>query len=141
VDRPGIYLGQCAEFCGLEHAFMRLTVTAESPDAYDQWAAAQRAPAPEPQTDRQKQGHDVFMNTSCIMCHTISGTKARAQLGPDLSHIGSRPLIGGKLENRREHLSAWILNPQAIKPGVRMPVHALSNDQLEPLLDYLQMLK
>lgn len=141
ADTPGVYLGQCAEFCGLEHAFMRLTVTAESPEDYERWAAAQRGPALEPQTDRQKQGRAVFLGTSCIMCHTISGTMARAQLGPDLSHIGSRPLIAGKLENRREHLSAWILNPQAIKPGVRMPAHALHEDQLEPLLDYLGMLK
>jgi cytochrome c oxidase subunit 2 len=104
--------------------------------------AAQKKSAPEPSTDSQRRGRDVFVSAQCVMCHTIQGTKARATLGPDLTHIGSRKMIGaGELPNTRGYLAGWILNASALKPGVRMPPNQLSPDDLNALLDYLESLK
>ncbi|TWI64310.1 cytochrome c oxidase subunit 2 [Pseudoduganella lurida] len=142
ADRPGVYRAQCAEFCGLEHALMALPVTAQAPADYEQWAAAQRKPSVEPDTDRRRRGRDVFLGTTCVMCHTVAGTTARGTLGPDLTHFASRPtLAAGALKNDRANLQAWIVDPQRFKPGANMPAHPFPADDMTALLDYLESLK
>jgi cytochrome c oxidase subunit 2 len=140
--RTGEFRGQCAEYCGQQHAHMRMVFVAESPDAFSSWLTAQKKPAAEPTSDSQRRGRDVFMTSQCVMCHTIQGTKARATLGPDLTHIGARKMIAaGELPNTRGYLAGWILNASTLKPGVRMPPNQLSSDDLNSLLDYLESLK
>jgi cytochrome c oxidase subunit 2 len=142
ADRPGVYRGQCAEFCGVEHARMALYVTAESNDDFERWRAAQIRPAPEPQSEEARAGRDVFLHTTCTQCHAIRGTIAGATLGPDLTHVASRGTIAaGTLPNRRGHLAGWILDPQRIKPGVRMPPNSVASGDLQRLLTYLEALK
>lgn len=142
ADRPGIFRGQCAEFCGRQHAHMALDVVAEPGPDFDRWLDGMRRPAPSPSTDEQRQGHDVFMTRRCAGCHAINGTEAYGAVGPDLSHLASRSTIGaGTLPNTRAHLSAWVLNPQTIKPGNQMPPNPISGDETQALLAYLEMLK
>jgi cytochrome c oxidase subunit 2 len=142
ADQPGVYRGQCAEFCGYQHAKMAFIVVAEAPEEYDKWVAAQRASASEPGTEAQKRGHDVFMSSPCIMCHSIQGTQARGRTGPDLTHLASRKTIAaGTLANTRGNLGGWILDPQGVKPGANMPALSLSADDLNALLDYLESLR
>jgi cytochrome c oxidase subunit II len=142
ADRPGTYEGQCAEFCGYQHAHMRLIVIAEPPEKFEQWLQQQRASAVEPAASSQERGREVFLGNSCVMCHTIQGTGASATIGPDLTHLGSRQKIGGaSFPNNRGHLAGWILNPQQLKPGAQMPTQNLSPEQLQSLLDYLESLK
>ena len=142
ADRPGEWKARCAEFCGFQHAKMAFDVVAESPARFNQWYVSQLAAAQPPADSSAERGHDVFMQRTCIMCHTISGTQAGSSVGPELSHIASRPSIAaGTLPNTRENLARWILNPQLIKPGVRMPPNALSPADMSALLDYLETLK
>lgn len=142
ADRPGTFWGQCAEFCGYQHAKMRFVVVAEPEPDFQKWLAAQRRPAAEPQSESERQGRDIFMSRSCIMCHTIQGTMAGGMIGPELTHLASRPkLAAGSLPNTRGYLGGWITDPQQIKPGVRMPPNALAPGELQALLDYLQSLK
>ena len=141
ADRPGTFGGQCAEFCGLEHANMRFTVVAEPEDDHRRWLESRRRPAAEPSTDGQRRGQQVLLNTTCVMCHAIRGTPARSRYGPDLSHVGSRRLIGGILPNTRGHLAGWVVNAQGIKPGARMPRVAIEPGDINPLIDYLESLK
>ncbi|HEV3469483.1 MAG TPA: cytochrome c oxidase subunit II [Pyrinomonadaceae bacterium] len=142
ADRPGTYRGQCAEFCGHQHAHMALTVVAESPEQFKTWYDAQLRPAPEPSTPQQARGRDVFLSSPCIMCHKIQGTEAGGQVGPNLTHVASRSHIAaGTLENTRGHLAGWVLDSQKIKPGNRMPPNNLASQDLQALLDYLQSLK
>ena len=140
--RTGEFRGQCAEYCGEQHAHMRMVFVAEAPDAFSSWLTAQKKSAPEPMSDSQRHGREVFLTSKCVMCHTIQGTKARATLGPDLTHIGGRKMIAaGELLNTRDHLASWISNASALKPGVRMPPNQLSSRDLNSLLDYLESLK
>jgi len=142
ADEAGEYRGQCAEFCGHQHAHMRFVVLAEAPETFGTWLAESRKSAKEPETPSQKRGRDVFLGSSCVMCHTIAGTAARATVGPNLTHIASRKMIAaGALENNRGNLSGWILDPQHIKPGTRMPQNNINPPDLQALLDYLQSLK
>jgi cytochrome c oxidase subunit II len=141
ADRAGTYRGQCAEFCGYQHSFMRFVVVAEAEEEFRRWIEAQRKPAPEPATASQRRGREVFLGGTCVMCHTIQGTPARSRVGPDLTHVGSRPLIGGILPNARGHLAGWIVDPQRIKPGVRMPLNVVKPTDLDALVDYLTSLK
>ena len=142
ADRPGTYRGQCAEFCGIEHAMMALLVEAEPAAAYEAWAARQRRPAAEPADALARRGREVFLSRSCVMCHTVSGTSANAKLGPDLTHLASRRTIAsGMFPNNRGHLGGWIADPQSLKPGVNMPPNALPPDDLQALLAYLETLK
>jgi cytochrome c oxidase subunit 2 len=141
-DRLGEFRGQCAEFCGYQHAHMRLVAVVESPEDFARWQEAQRRPAPEPVTDSQRRGRDVFLQTSCVLCHTIAGTVAASRVGPPLTHLASQITLGaGSFPNTRGHLAGWILDPQAMKPGVRMPQNPLGADELYALLDYLGTLK
>jgi cytochrome c oxidase subunit 2 len=142
LDSPGRFEGQCAEFCGYQHAHMGLSVTAEAPAEFEAWARAQRTEAATPQTDSQRRGHDLFQRTTCAMCHTINGTMAHSRVGPSLTHVATRRTLGaGVAANTRERLAIWISNPHALKPGVLMPPNEFSSSDLASLLDYLEILK
>jgi cytochrome c oxidase subunit 2 len=142
ADRDGHYYGQCAEYCGFQHAHMRFVVIAEPLDQFKSWVADQRAPATEPTAQIQYRGRDVFTSQSCALCHTIRGTLAGGRVGPDLTHVASRETIAaGRLPNTMGHLGGWIIDPQRIKPGVRMPQNAVAPDDLQALLEYLESLK
>jgi cytochrome c oxidase subunit 2 len=142
ADRPGKYEGQCAEFCGLGHAKMRMMVSVVFQDEYNKWYTNVQAEAPKPQTDLQKKGQQIFLSSTCVMCHTISGTTAMASFAPGLSHLGSRQAIAaGTLKNTPENLSKWILDPPSIKPGTRMPQHNIAPQDLNALVAYLESLK
>jgi cytochrome c oxidase subunit II len=142
ADHAGIYRGQCAEFCGLQHALMGLLVVADPPAQYEAWVQAQRQSAPEPQDAKAKHGKELFQSVSCAMCHTVQGTLAQATKGPDLTHVASRQtLAAGTLPNTPQDLAAWIGNPQLFKPGTNMPATPLSKDDLEAIVAYLGGLK
>jgi cytochrome c oxidase subunit II len=142
ADRPGEYRGQCAEFCGLEHAKMALVVVAEDDAAYQAWLERQRRPARAPSDPLARRGEDVFLRGPCAMCHAVLGTTAAATVGPDLTHLASRRTIGaGLLPNVKGHLAGWIVNPASAKPGVSMPANALSPDDLQALVAYLESLE
>jgi cytochrome c oxidase subunit 2 len=142
ADRAGVWKAHCAEFCGYQHAKMAFDVVAESPARFNQWYVSQLASAQPPTDTSAKHGQDVFMQRTCIMCHTISGTQAGSRVGPDLSHIATRPSIAaGSLPNTRENLARWIMDPQLIKPGVHMPPNKLSPGDMNALLNYLETLK
>ena len=137
---PGTYVGQCAEFCGVQHAWMLLRVTVHPRDEFDRWVAAQRAAAAEAPEGRA--GHDVFTSVACISCHTVRGTPANGVFGPDLTHLMSRATIGaGVAPNTPEKLRAWVKDPAVLKPGARMPAMNLSGDQLDQLVAYLTTLR
>jgi cytochrome c oxidase subunit 2 len=142
VDEPGIYRGQCAEFCGMQHAHMAILVFAESRSNFDAWRAGQVAATTPPDTDARKQGEKVFLSHPCVACHTVRGTPAGGRTGPDLTHLASRTTLGaGTLPLTRGSLAAWITDPQSSKPGVHMPLITMAPDDLQPLLDYLEGLK
>jgi cytochrome c oxidase subunit 2 len=142
ADRAGTYRGQCAEFCGLEHALMALLVHAVPPADYEAWAANQRKPAPDPLDAAARRGRDVFMAGNCAHCHAIAGTPAQGSIAPDLTHLASRQTIAaGMFPNNRGHLAGWIGDPQALKPGVNMPANPLPPDDLQALLAYLETLR
>jgi len=138
----GHYRGECAEFCGLQHAHMVLPVTVESPAAFAAWLDAQRAQAAPPASPSATRGKQVFESGPCALCHAISGTDAGSHAGPDLTHLASRPTLGaGALPNDRAHLLAWLADPQAHKPGTNMPDPKLSPAQLTDVVAYLEGLR
>ena len=142
ADHPGTYRGQCAEYCGLQHAHMALAVIAEPRDQFNSWLSRQLHSAPEPSTESTKRGEQIFMSGTCIMCHTISGTPAGSNIGPNLTHVASRQTLGAlTLPNVRDHLAQWVLDSQQVKPGNRMPPNNLSPEDLQAVVDYLQTLK
>jgi cytochrome c oxidase subunit 2 len=142
ADAPGIYRGQCAEYCGAQHAHMALVVVAEPAEQFERWLSANRAPAPAPVTPSQVRGKEVVERGPCAMCHNITGSLASARTAPDLTHIASRSTIGAAtVPNTRGYLAGWILDPQHIKPGNRMPPTGLSDEELHAVLDYLETLK
>jgi len=142
VDRPGRWRGQCAEFCGFQHAHMSFYTVAESKEDFNRWMEAQRQSAPQPTTPQTQHGQQVFLTHQCVMCHTIRGTPAGSRVGPDLTHVASRSTIAaGTLPNSVGNLAGWILNAQSIKPGVRMPPNQLSGSDLQDLLAYLETLR
>lgn len=142
ADRVGAYTGQCAEFCGNQHATMRFRVVVDPPARFQEWLAAQRAPAPAPMTAAQKRGQEVFLGTTCVMCHAIQGTPAMSHVGPDLTHVASRQWIASAfLPNTRAHLAGWVADPQRIRPGVLMPLNPLPPQDLRALLEYLESLR
>jgi cytochrome c oxidase subunit II len=139
--RPGVYRGQCAEYCGMQHALMALEVVALPRAEFDEWVAARQAPRPPPATAEQRRGEEVFFQASCHNCHAIAGTPAVGARGPDLTHLGSRRTIGAAiLPNNRGNLAGWISNPQALKPGNLMPRTHLEADDLQALIAYLENL-
>jgi cytochrome c oxidase subunit 2 len=142
AEHPGFYRGECAEFCGLQHARMTLRVLALPPDEFEAWRRAHVHPATAPATARTRDGQRVFLGSTCVACHTIDGTPAAGQIGPDLTHLASRRTIaGGTLAKTRGNLARWIRDPQAIKRGAQMPPSHLSRRELQSLLDYLESLK
>jgi len=141
ADHAGNFRGQCAEFCGLQHAHMALWVVAEPPDQFEAWMARQLAPSMPPSDPDQKRGQEVFLNSGCVLCHAIQGTPAAGQVGPDLTHFGSRLTIAaGTLPNNKGNLAGWIADPQNIKPGTRMATIPVKAEDMQPLIDYLESL-
>jgi cytochrome c oxidase subunit 2 len=139
ADRPGTYLGQCAEFCGVEHAHMELIVVAEPRPRFDSWLRTEGTPVRSAATG---DGLRLFMSDGCANCHAIQGTPAQAHVGPDLTHVGSRTtLAAGTIPNDPAHLAAWIHDPQEIKPGTKMPKLPLSQSDVSGLVAYLEGLK
>ncbi len=140
--QPGTYLGACSEYCGTEHAWMRLRVIADTPDQFTAWINAQKAVPPAPSGGDTARGAQLFQQNTCIACHTIAGTPAKARFAPDLTHIGSRQTIGaGVLDNTPQNMARWLTNPQAVKPGSFMPNFQLSAADVDALTAYLESLK
>ncbi len=137
---PGTYLGQCAEFCGMEHALMLLRVIVEPRGEFDQWVSSQQRPvAFEPSVAH---GREVFESTACVNCHTVRGTVADGRFGPDLTHLMSREtLASGAATNTPGHLKIWIKDPSVIKPGVLMPAMNLNDRDLDDVAGYLATLR
>lgn len=137
-------IGACAEYCGAQHAWMRINVIVQSQADFDSWIASQKAPqAKTASTDSSQgdpvRGEQVFLNNTCINCHAISGTTANSPIAPNLTHLGSRATLGtGIIENTPPNLKRWITDPNAIKPGVRMPGYQLSQQDLNDLVAYLE---
>jgi cytochrome c oxidase subunit II len=142
ADAAGEYRGQCAEYCGLQHARMSLLVVAMPEADYAAWAAAQAWPGAPPPDALATLGRDVFLGHACRACHTIRGTPAIGELGPDLTHVASRRTLAAlTVPNTRGHLGGWIANPQDLKPGSRMPSVPLGQAEFNALLHYLGTLQ
>jgi len=142
ADRPGTFWGECAEYCGVQHAHMNLVVVAETPDQHDAWLAAQRATAITPADSVSRRGQIVFEHAACASCHTIRGSRAEGRIGPDLTHLESRRTIAaGTFPNTRGNLAGWIANAQTLKPGSGMPTIALPAADSRALLAYLETLR
>jgi cytochrome c oxidase subunit 2 len=140
--RAGAFSGQCAEFCGLEHAWMRISVIADEPADFTRWLTAQATPRLPPSGAVAEAGERVFTANVCASCHTIRGTGAAGLAGPDLTHVGSRLTLGaGVLANDDTGMRAWIADPQRYKPGVFMPQVPLSAADLTALIAYLRSLQ
>lgn len=142
VDKPGRWRGQCAEFCGLQHAHMSFYMIAESQKDFENWLAAQAQSSSAPYSAQTQHGQQVFLTHACVLCHTIRGTTAASRVGPDLTHVASRSTIAaGMLPNSIGNLGGWILNPQSMKAGCRMPPNQISGPDLQDLLAYLETLR
>jgi len=142
ADEPGRYRGQCAEYCGLQHARMVFYVEAQPPAQFDQWLAREAAPAAAPTSSTANTGRDIFLRSSCAGCHTVRGTSAVGTLGPDLTHMASRETIGaGTLPMQRGPLSDFVRDAQDAKPGATMPPTELSPEELSAIVDYLMSLE
>jgi cytochrome c oxidase subunit 2 len=142
ADTPGIYRGQCAEFCGQQHAMMGFLVMAESPEQFAAWLDRQRDSARTPADSLARRGREVFLASSCAMCHAVGGTPAGGRLGPDLTHVaGRRTIAAGTLPNVRGNLAGWIIDPQQIKPGAHMPATAIEPAELRAILAYMESLR
>jgi len=140
--QTGDFRGQCAEFCGLQHAKMALDVQVLEPAAFAQWRNAQLAPATSPVSASARHGERVFVSAACALCHRIRGTSAGGVSGPELTHLASRrTLAAGTLKMDRGTLAAWLADPQAHKPGVDMPAVPMSARDREALVDYLMGLR
>lgn len=142
ADRPGTYRGQCAEFCGDQHALMAFVVEALPPEEFAAWLAANRQVPNPPATDALQRGQRAFFRHGCAACHAIGGTPAAGRAGPDLTFMGSRKTIAAAtLPNNEKNLLAWIADPQAIKPGANMPATRADDEDLSAIVQYLQSLK
>ena len=142
TDQPAVYRGQCAEFCGLQHANMALSVVAEPQRAYQSWLRNMAKPARAPTTPQARLGKQAFTSSQCASCHAIRGTSARGTVGPDLTHLATRAsLAAGTIPNAHGELRSWIANPQAIKPGNAMPDLGLSGRKLTDIVAYLRGLR
>jgi cytochrome c oxidase subunit 2 len=142
ADRPGRFRGQCAEFCGLQHAHMAIWVVAEPEDQFEAWMQRQLQPAIEPANEHLAHGRDVFLNHACVFCHHIAGTTAAGQVAPDLTHVGGRfTIAAGTLPNTKGNLAGWITDPQNIKPGNHMANLQIPPADLQAVVDYLETLQ
>ncbi len=137
-EQVGTFIGQCAEFCGVAHALMKLTVVVEEPEQFDAWAARQLEDRAPPQGEVAQQGEELLVKGGCIACHTIRGTIAAGVIGPDLTHMGGRAHIAsGILPNTPENLTKWLSDPQAVKPGNKMVTSPLNDEEIDALVIYL----
>lgn len=142
AEHAGIYRGQCAEFCGLQHAHMAFLVIADTKEEFDRWTEAQRQSAATASDEEAAAGRDAFLAKACASCHTVRGTTAAGTTGPDLTHVGSRKTIAaGLFETTRGSLAAWIADPQTLKPGNNMPMVPLTADELRSVSAYMASLK
>lgn len=142
ADEPGRYRGQCAEYCGLQHARMVFYVDAQPPAEFDQWLAGQAAPAAAPTSPTASTGRDIFLASSCAGCHAVRGTSAVGTLGPDLTHLASRETIAaGTLPMQRGPLADFVRNAQDAKPGAAMPPTEVTPDEISAIVDYLMGLE
>jgi cytochrome c oxidase subunit 2 len=140
---PGLYLGQCAQYCGVQHAKMLLRVYAQSPEDFAAWVKQQQRPAGQDLSGNAAaaEGQTVFMHSACINCHTVAGTVANGRFGPDLTHLASRDTIAsGPVENTPENLRQWVADPNSMKPGVLMPSMHLNDHDLDVITAYLTTL-
>ena len=142
ADKPGTYLGTCAEFCGAGHAWMRIRVIAQPESEFQAWEQHQLEVPPKPTSGEAAAGRKLFNKVTCDSCHRIAGTSARADVGPDLTHVASREtLAAGRLKDTRENLRKWITNPQEYKPGAHMPDFNFTQEQVNQLVAYLETLR
>lgn len=142
ADEAGVFDGACAEFCGLQHARMRFVAVAGTDDEYRDWLENEATEAVEPQAEQTRRGLEVFTNQGCGDCHTIRGTDAGGQEGPDLTHVAGRRTLGaGTLEHTPENLREWISDPHQFKDGVAMPAFDLSDEAMDALVAYLESLE
>ncbi len=142
VDRPGTYSGACAEFCGVQHAWMRVRLVAEPRAQFDAWAQQQAAAAAPTASGAVAQGQQLFLSSTCVNCHTIRGTAANGTVGPDLTHLASRATIGaGVAASTPDTLRRWVRNAAQLKPGVLMPSYRFSDSDLDALVAYLESLQ
>jgi len=136
---PGVYQGECAEYCGTEHAWMRFLVIAHPPEQFQEWEKRQLQPEPTPSNPAAVRGASLFQEMTCANCHALRGTAATAQFGPDLSHLAERQtLAAGVIRNTPAELARWLKDPQSIKPGVLMPDLRLSDTQVADIVAYLE---
>jgi cytochrome c oxidase subunit 2 len=142
-SQQGIYEGQCAEFCGDEHARMRLLAVVEKPSDYSAWLTDQLKPGAQPTTPEAKAGEQIFLSGPCSLCHTVRGTTAGGNVAPDLTHIGSRRMIAANVyPNNDAYLEAWVTHAQSLKPDSLMPdLPDFTGDQLSDLVAYLRQLQ
>jgi cytochrome c oxidase subunit 2 len=143
ADKPGVYIGTCSEFCGTQHAWMRILVVAEEPSKFEEWERAQLQPGQAPTSDVATKGLALFQTSTCINCHAIRGiTGADAHVAPDLTHVASRrQLAAGIMENSPANMRRWLKNPQHIKPGALMPDYNFTRQELDQLAAYLETLR
>jgi cytochrome c oxidase subunit 2 len=142
ADQSGVYRGQCAEYCGHQHAHMALWVIAEPVEQFNAWHRNQIQSAVAPADQVQQRGQQIFLSSTCVMCHAVNGTPANSNIGPNLTHVATRATIAAAtLPNDRVHLAQWISDSQQFKPGNRMPANSLAPDDLQSLVTYLQSLK
>jgi cytochrome c oxidase subunit 2 len=142
AQRTGTFRGQCAEFCGVQHAHMAFAVVALEPAAFDAWRQVQAQPARDPSNPEEEAGRQAFLTRKCAGCHTVRGTPAEGMTAPDLTHVASRLTIGaGLFETTRGSFAAWIADPQNLKPGNNMPMVDLSADELRAISAYMMSLR
>jgi cytochrome c oxidase subunit 2 len=142
ADRTGVFRGQCAEFCGLQHAHMAVLVFVQSRRDFESWLANMAKPAPGPKSAEARRGRDLFDSETCSACHQIRGTPARGQIGPDLTHLATRTMLAsGTIPNTPASLADWIRDPQHFKPGNKMPALELSPSEVRALVAYLEGLR
>src|SRR5262245_55666562 len=136
TDRPGVYLGQCAEYCGTQHAHMLLRVVVDPPRDFEAWLKNEQKPAVE--DPKVTAGRSTFLSQSCVNCHRVRGTPARGTYAPDLTHLMAREtLASGMVENTPENLRRWVADPQPIKPGCLMPAFGLGDRDCDDIVRYL----
>jgi cytochrome c oxidase subunit 2 len=142
ADKPGIYSGTCSEYCGAQHAWMRIRVVAESQNDFNKWIKAQQKIPPFPKDSTSIKGAELFQSKTCANCHSISGTPADAGIGPNLTHFASRKtMLSGMLNNTDKNLKRWLTDPQKVKRGAHMPDFLLSKKEINELASYIEGLK
>lgn len=142
INKPGKYIGACSEFCGAQHAWMRITVIAQNDDDFNKWLAENAKAAVAPIDSLAIKGAELFQSQSCASCHRIQGTAAASDVGPDLTHLAARhTLLTGLMENNEDNLFKWVNHPQKIKPGAHMPDFNFGKDTVNAIVHYLNQLK